>query len=170
MPHYKFLATLLLVSTSAFASVDPPSLCVAPEATYFTCSTGTKVISLCASAGLSATSGTLQYRFGKNTGEIEMSYPSPPSNPRAKFQAYLYSFAKGGVSAIGFKVGRYSYSLFETHSVYGYNGAGVMLRKDGKPLKTIECKTLPSTPSQFYYELSKLHIPEAGLDYIGPEQ
>lgn len=162
-------AHLLATSASVTLAAEPPSLCTPAESTYFTCSTGIKIISMCASQDLSSTSGTLQYRFGTPDGKVELAFPSVPSHPSKAFKAYLSWFPKGGVSAIGFDIGKFSYSVFETHSVYGYNGAGVALGRDGVPLKKINCKTLPSKFSRLFYELRDLKLPEAELDHVGTE-
>jgi hypothetical protein len=164
-------ATLGCVVVTASAAEQTGSLCKASEMTYFSCSTGTKLVSLCASARMTDSTAVLQYRFGKRSGEVELAYPSDASKPQEVFKAYTYSFAKGGVSAIGFKIGKFSYSLFETRSVYGYNGAGVTVSKNGGEPKIIECVSLPSSPSEFYYELGEWKLSEdASLHFIGPEQ
>jgi hypothetical protein len=120
---------------------------------------------------MTESTAVLQYRFGKRSGEVELAYPSDGSKPLEAFKSYTYNFAKGGVSAIGFKIGKFSYSLFETRSVYGYNGAGVTVSKNGGEPKIIECVSLSSNPSEFYYELAKWNLSQdSALHYIGPEQ
>lgn len=165
-----YSGALAAIFFSTLSAANQSSLCSTSEVTYFACSVDTKLVSLCASKDFSSTSGTLQYRFGKQSDKVELAYPSS-AKPKDAFKAYTSSFAKGGVAVIGFKIGKYSYSVFETRSVYGYNGAGVTITKDGVSPKIIECKTIPTTPSRFYYELGNWGLPtEVDLQFIGTER
>jgi hypothetical protein len=156
--------------TSCAQVLAQASLCSPAEVTYFSCSVDAKLVSLCGSKDLTSTPGVLQYRFGKQ-GAVELMYPTSAAKAKGAFKSYRYSFAKGGVAVLGFRIGKYSYSLFETRSVHGYNGAGVTVTRDGSPAKVIECTSLSAHPSRFFYELGDWHVPEAvHLHYIGPER
>jgi hypothetical protein len=162
-----FVTISALVSATAFAE---SSLCRSQETTYFNCTVGKKLVSLCASRDLSAKSGTLQYRFGLPSKPPELEYPKTPDLAAKHFTEYDSWFAKGGTQALGFSIGSYSYSIYETHSAFGYNGAGVIISKAGVRTQLLECQHAKMDGGTFYSEASKLGLPKADLDNIGPEQ
>ena len=164
-----FITISALVSSTAFAE-GTPSHCRSQETTYFNCAVGNKLVSLCASRDLSAKAGTLQYRFGLPGKPPELEYPKTPGSPAKHFTEYDWWFAKGGTQALGFSIGSYSYSIFETHSAFGYNGAGVIISKSGVRVQLLECQPAKIHGEAFYNEASKLGIPKADIDNIGPEQ
>src|ERR1700686_38545 len=74
--------------------------------------TSRKLISFCATPGITANSGSLVYRFGVDKQHIEMTYPRQPLAPAKAFTAAFESWAKGSGSRLSFIVGEYSYMLY----------------------------------------------------------
>jgi hypothetical protein len=145
------------------------SLCLDSEAIYFSCVARGAIVSLCASPDLSRESGALQYRYGKSHRKIELKYPDHPAHPSKSFKQYSGSGTKVSYVALGFQVGDYAYSVFQTRSVFGYNGAGIIVNKSGKRISEAICepKSIVSTP--FMDTLPGLGIPEGDVDLNGPE-
>ena len=146
------LSLLCLTTANAgeLAAGSKKTLCRADEQVYFSCSVGEKLVSLCASTDLSDRSGQLQYRFGKSAQLIDLVYPQQPTHPRNSFMEFHDSFAKGGSEALAFRIGAYSYGVFVTRSVYGYNGAGVTVSKAGKRMQLLKCRTESLVSEPFY--------------------
>ncbi len=73
---------LLVVTTASFANSDDTEiahLCKEGEEVVFSCMTGQKNISFCATPRYTADKGYLIYRFGVAGQPLEMEYPSSPS-------------------------------------------------------------------------------------------
>ena len=73
---------LFIVSTSSFANGDDEEithLCKEGEEVVFSCMTGKKNISFCATPRYTADKGFVTYRFGVAGQKPEMEYPSSPS-------------------------------------------------------------------------------------------
>jgi hypothetical protein len=166
-----FLAFVCTYGVKTLAA--PTILCNSDETVVFSCSvSGGKVVSLCASPGLTKVTGYLQYRFG-NGASIELEYPQRQMSPASAFKYFQGYGAKGGTTAVSFTVNAYRYSVFRTTSAFGYNGAGVIIAKAEKRVALLKCdaKTV-ITPADLFYRLSPMGIPEAqgDINYIGAEQ
>jgi len=79
---FGWVASLLVVSASSFANGDDAEiahLCKEGEEVVFSCMTGAKNISFCATPRYTADKGSMTYRFGTAGQKPEMEYPSNPS-------------------------------------------------------------------------------------------
>jgi len=152
----------------------PVNLCTSGETVVFSCSlTNGKIVSLCASPDLSRDAGYLQYRYGRNAGSIGLRYPSKLSREGARFKYMQDYAAKGGTTALSFKIGPYRYSVFSTTSALGFNGAGLIIDQDDTRLASLRCnKKTIVTDSDRFYQLSSLGLPDAKGDvsYVGAEK
>lgn len=115
------------------------SLCQAEETILFSCMTKqNKIISLCASKGLSATNGYIQYRFGKKDA-IELIYPTNQTMPASKaFQGRAQMFSGGGGIYLRFKNKAYDYLIYEGIGK-GWTVSGLILLKNSKFLTYFAC-------------------------------
>ena len=104
------LFLFLLAKTSMAAG----SNCSAGEKVIFSCAVGKgeKVVSLCASPRLSATSGTLYYRFGAPS-TIELEYPSRPNGAARMFKHVHYSRPMVARTEVTFAIGSATYAVFD---------------------------------------------------------
>jgi len=124
------LVALTLANTQLFAT---DSHCNANENVIFSCNTGKKVVSICASKTLNAKSGYLQYRFGK-IGSPEALIPSKPENFRKTVSAfYLNIGGTAEAKGISFTNGNLLYGM-NTTSGYLY------VRKNGNDIADFTCK------------------------------
>lgn len=179
--HCVSLRSALLVSLiscpiglAATAADTPKDLCKAGETTVFSCEvTDGKVVSLCASPDLSRDTGYLQYRYGRDGGKVELVYPRRTDRKLAPFKYFQEYAAKGGTSALSFRIGGYRYSVFSTTSAFGFNGAGVIIDKGHKRVEYLHCddKTI-ITQSDRFYQLTGLGFPDARGDvsYVGADE
>jgi hypothetical protein len=79
------LAGAFLVSGAAMAQ-SAPTWCANNEYPVFSCQTGKKVASVCASEHLSKDHGYIQYRFGEPGHEMELAYPDLTAKPDTVFR------------------------------------------------------------------------------------
>lgn len=78
---------------SGIVTPDAPvkSLCTGTEQTIWTCSTAkNKIVSVCASKGLTSEKGYVQYRFG-TTGNIELEVPKNKTQSQEVFKYTRYT-------------------------------------------------------------------------------
>lgn len=130
-----------LIVTSAGAA---ETLCEQQEQVIFSCSLGKKTVSVCASADLSASSGYLQYRFGRKTA-IELAFPVlPPSAPAARFvQARSLMFSGGGGGYLRFIREPYHYIVYTAIGKGWGPKDGVAVEKSGRLIIYHECRDIP---------------------------
>lgn len=161
--HALILAISVMAATQLQAADAPKSLCQADEDIVFACSTGKKLISVCASQNLSAADGYVQYRFG-NEGNIEMSVPESKAHPSKFSTGGSLMYSGGGGAYMRFNNGGYGYVVYSGMGK-GWDKQGVAVEKDGKLLTNILCKnTSIETIGPDFFE--KNAIPE---DKVGFE-
>lgn len=149
------IATFLLFSFNTFSATN--SLCRNDEKVLFACLTkNEKSISICASNDLSATSGYMQYRFGKKNN-IELDYPATKLPPNKEFTGRSQMFSGGGGVYLRFNKNDYDYILYSGIGK-GWDVTGLVLLKNAKLFSYFPCKTKPIseiTPQK----LEELRIP-----------
>lgn len=162
-----------LPAASPDASKSPASLCRPNEAIVFSCRTSKgKLISLCASEDASATTGYLAYRFGQNATSPELEYPKTPTQAKNSYRYWYSWFPKGSTVAVSFWIGQFRYSVFRTTSVYGYNGAGVIVNRGEKAIRVSShmCEKDETVPASYEAKVSffnlgtRLELPDANGD------
>jgi hypothetical protein len=116
-----------------------PSHCAAKERTLFSCSTGRKTASVCASAVLSATEGRLQYRFGRPKAP-EFAYPPPGADWRRVTRAGVLTFSGGGGAYLAFASGPYRYIVYTAIGKGWGEKAGLVVEKNGRRTMSLPCK------------------------------
>jgi hypothetical protein len=105
------LFVLCLPVASGGAADGRPSLCRGGEVAVFSCATGGKIVSLCASADLAADRGSLTYRFGRK-GALELVHPDPPRPPGAAFSTAVVGDAGSAGDIVRFSRGDATYTLY----------------------------------------------------------
>jgi hypothetical protein len=124
------LVALTLANTQLFAS---NSHCNASENVVFSCNTGKKVVSICASKAINAKSGYVQYKFGK-LGTPEALIPAKPESFRQSVSAfYLNMGGSAEAKGIEFTNGNLLYGMNITN---GY----LYVRKNGSDVAEFSCK------------------------------
>lgn len=137
---FAVLSFLVLLSPgAAMAGEDRPSHCTATEKTLFACTTGKKVLSICASKDFSEASGYVQYRFGPK-GKPELSWPPVEDRSRKNIQIGQVRHARSISSHVRFKKGSYQYIVYDVFGAETESQAGVIVLKDGKKVATLLCR------------------------------
>jgi hypothetical protein len=95
---FRLLLTVCLCIAPLAAAIAE-SLCTSEETSLFTCAIGKKVVSVCSSNDLSAASGYVQYRFGREARKPELVYPAQKAHPRSYFSWGFEGSAKSQASA-----------------------------------------------------------------------
>ena len=106
-----YLAALIF-ALSELAWAGQQSLCSVSEQVLFSCHTGHKVVSVCASKQFTRNSGYIQYRFGIKS-LIEFQYPQSHSPPNDHFYYYDVGYSRGWIDHLSFKNGKYRYIVYE---------------------------------------------------------
>lgn len=113
--------------------------CELPQRSLFSCSTGTKTISVCGSRDLTASSGLLQYRFGRPAA-VELSYPPAGADWRKIARGGTLMFSGGGGAFLAFTNAPYRYIVYSATGRGWGSKAGVVVEKDGKQIASLVCK------------------------------
>ncbi len=143
------------------ASAHSASLCRQSEGTYFSCSAGSKIVSLCASNPISKDRGYLQYRFGAEA-HVELQYPERRAPPHEYFTRYSSAFAHGWVTHINFQSGEFTYAIYNS-AFGGDEKAGVKVVKGGKVVSDIRCTM--SASARLYDDTQGLFKHGGGYEY-----
>jgi len=118
--------------------------CVPPQTTLFSCSTGTKTISVCGSQDLTANSGLLQYRFGR-PAVVELSYPPADADWRKVTRGGTLMYSGGGGAFLAFTNAPYRYIVYSAVGQGWGSKAGVVVEKDGKQIVSLTCQDQPTS-------------------------
>ena len=113
--------------------------CAPSQRALFSCSTGTKTISVCGSTDWSANSGLLQYRFGRPVA-VEFSYPPAGADWRSIVRGGTLMFSGGGGAFLSFTKVPYRYTVYSATGQGWGSKAGVVVEKDGKRIASLACK------------------------------
>jgi hypothetical protein len=105
-------AALVLFGLPIVAWAGQGSLCTTTERVIFSCHTGPKTISVCASKHFTLHSGYVQYRFGSHQG-IELRYPKSRIPPNGHFYYHDTGYSRGWIDHLSFKNGGYKYIVYE---------------------------------------------------------
>ncbi|WP_316681797.1 hypothetical protein [Ralstonia flaminis] len=132
------IAAFLSAATSSTCASDSlrsneTTLCYPHEDVYFSCDTGNKIISVCASGNIKSSRGYVQYRAGQPS-EIELEYPKNPYPPKGIFS--ISEIIGGNFNGVHlkFKSGRYNYIIYQS------SVSGVYVKKDGKIVSNLICR------------------------------
>jgi len=128
----RFAAVSIAVGAWASAHADETTLCQPHEEIYFSCPTGKKIISLCASGNISPDNGYVQYRFG-TPDHVELQFPNKPYPPKSRF--LIGDILGGNVNYvhIKFKSGKYNYVVYQGLP------SGLYIKKNGRLVSNLVC-------------------------------
>jgi hypothetical protein len=129
----------LFAATSA-AHAASPSQCGSSEKVMFSCSTGAKVVSVCATGDLSSEVGSLTYRFGP-LGHPEMTYP--PSAWRDVTRSGTWAFSGGGGAWLAFHRDAFRYIVYTAIGRGWGEKSGVAVEQNGKLIANQPCRDKP---------------------------
>ena len=160
-------ASLAVAAMSAAGSAQArPALCAPQEAPIFSCSTGTKIVSLCASKDLGENTGALRYLFGAR-GTIELTYPAPGVPPRAAFAHGVTGGTGGGADFLRFETGGVTYTLFADH-YRGRERDGLVVERGGRRIATLLCKSGAMDPANGWGAIYRAELPQLPPDFETP--
>lgn len=131
-------STPAAVQAAPVSSTPVATLCTTSEQVVFSCSTGKKLVSLCASPNLKADTGTMTYRVGNVGQPLEMQYPDAGVRSQTAFKQGTLTYARGGVVFVSFERGDYRYVVF-SGSGHGWTNEGVVVEKAGKRIAHLAC-------------------------------
>jgi hypothetical protein len=157
------------------AAANQKSLCTAQETIVFSCRTGEKMVSACASPDAGRSQGYLQYRYGKpEAAEApEMALPANRTVPSKAATGSTVSFSGGGGAWLRFRNGQTSYTLYTGVGKWGPKGAtqekqGIAVERGGKLVANLKCSARPASllgPDWF----DKVGLKDGGEDFDFPD-
>ncbi len=144
------------------------TLCMASERPVFSCRTGKRTISVCASRDLSASAGHLTYRFGRSRQDVELTYPTDNEHPRQHFRfSSPPSGAKSSAEQLSFSIGDIAYVVFVERAAFDWNGSGVLVKSGNKLIARLNCNRERPVPDELYH-LKDLGLPAAQYEDVAP--
>ncbi|MFT3818727.1 MAG: hypothetical protein QM750_13975 [Rubrivivax sp.] len=174
-----WLAAMLAAAGPARADGVPAApalgLCTATETVVFDCPVpGGRRASVCASADLSTSAGTLQYRFGR-PGKLELQWlpaaavPAAAADWRAGVKAGHVMYAGGGGAYLRFAAPPFDYVVYSASGRGWGRKAGVMVLKDGQRAAVRRCAApAQSRMNLAFSERAGLAADEQELELPGP--
>jgi hypothetical protein len=118
-------------------------LCATNETFLYSCPSGKKIISICAT-NLSADGGSVQYRFGSKEAP-EIRVPAKAEEWRKSTIARHLDFAGGGGAYVAFLNPPYRYVVYSALVRGEGMKDGVAVEKDGKRIGHFSCTQTPVT-------------------------
>lgn len=125
------------------------SFCTPLEISVFTCKSGVKMASVCASKTHSKNKGYLQYRFGKFDANepLEMMWPEGEVAPSKAAKGEYTPFAGGGGTHLRFTKGDTSYIVYSGTGRWGPKGEtmdkqGIAVERNGKLVANLKCSVM----------------------------
>jgi hypothetical protein len=157
------------------ASDKQSSFCTPMEQVVFSCRTGAKLVSVCASKDASRTKGYTQYRFGKpdSTEPLEMILPEAQILPSKAATGDNVPYAGGGASWLRFSKGAYSYTVYSGIGRWGPKGeiqekSGLLVERSGKQIANLKCSSQAASElGPDFFE--KLKIQGNGQEFDMPD-
>lgn len=129
-------------------SAPPPAkqttFCTARETLLIGCTTGAKLVSVCASQDLDRSKGYIQYRFGKPSEPLEQVVPEGFVHPSKAITGNNETYAGGGAVWLRFRKGDYAYVVYSGIGRWGPKGSplakdGVAVERNGKVIANLKC-------------------------------
>ncbi|MBB3194044.1 hypothetical protein [Roseateles terrae] len=136
------LTLMMAAATAVQAAGAPPTLCNAQEEVQFSCSTGAKTVSLCASPS-SGTIDALTYRYGV-PGKVEMEYAATKANGQVFFATVMPAAPDAQVSQVWFDKGNTRYLMTECTGGECVKPAGLAVLRGDKVLMNARCVRDPA--------------------------
>lgn len=149
---------------------SPPvvaNLCSRNETVLFACTTGKKLISVCATQNLSTNAGQIFYRLAAIGQAPEMTYPEGNQSPKTAFKQGSYRITNdrsGGF--LSFNRGDFRYVMYSgSGNVQNYSG--VTVERAGKPVANLKCEG--DVYDELYPQsLSKIGVPTDEITFSAP--
>lgn len=140
-------ATLVALSCLPAQAVTPqltptPTACTPDEQVVFQCDIGARRVAVCASRGLGAQGGQLQYRYGRPAA-VELAYPSADTPWRDVTRGGTLMFSGGGGAWLAFTRGEHRYVVYTAIGQGWGDKAGVVVERGGRRLAVLGCTRPP---------------------------
>lgn len=156
-------------------STAQTSFCTATETVAFSCRTGAKMVSVCASQDAGPARGYLQYRFGRpdSSGPFELVLPEAQVPPPKAANGANEGYSGGGGSWLRFSNGPTTYTVYSGIGNWGPKGEkrvkeGLLVERNGKQVANLACTGQPiGEISPDWFE--KLGVVRASQEFYFPD-
>jgi len=151
------------------------SFCTSTETVVFSCRTGARMVSVCASKDADPGRGYLQYRFGKpeSSEPLELVLPEARNPPAKAANGSSESYSGGGGAWLRFFNRSTTYTVYTGIGNWGQNGEkmikeGLLVERDGKRVANLPCTSSPiSELGPDWFE--KMGVTRASQEFFFPE-
>lgn len=172
----------LVIAAKPIASHSPTatspaqtSFCTATETVVFSCRTGAKLVSVCASKDAGPARGYLQYRFGKpySSDPLELVLPEAQVLPPKAANGANEGYSGGGGSWLRFFSRPTTYTVYSGIGNWGPKGEkrvkeGLLVERNGKQVANLTCTNkLIGGMSPDWFE--KLGVVRASQEFYFPD-
>jgi hypothetical protein len=181
-PNCKRSETVVLIvaakpapPAAAAASARQTSFCAPLENVIFSCRTGAKMVSVCASKDAAPGKGYLQYRFGKpdSADPLELILPESQLPPSRVATGTSVPFSGGGGAWLTFTKGQVAYTLYTGIGKWGPGGAlsekaGLAVDQGDKRLAVLKCDNPKAVRSEIgpdWFGKVGIRRPEREFDF-----
>lgn len=130
----------------------------------FSCSTGSKLVSLCEAGSPAGSEPRLSYRYGRPGDPPDLSYQSE-TGKGSGFQAETVPLSGGGGAWIEFTRYRHRYVVFSFWIRGEGEVSGVAVERSGRRLTTLSCQG-PAVSRLGPDYFSSAGLPAARLDFL----
>ncbi len=167
-------------SASSSPTAPPPSpkqasFCTAAETVIFSCRTGGKMVSVCASKDAGKDDGYVQYRFGKPDSRepLELVLNDNEQPARRVAAGETVPFSGGGGAWMRFFKGQLTYTVYSGIGKWGPNGeprekAGLVVEQSGKRVAVLKCDNPKSDGLLGPDWMEKVGLSAAGQEFDFP--
>ena len=136
------LAAIWVALTGPAAQAATPTTCTPDEQVVFQCDIGARRVAVCASRGLGAQGGQLQYRYGRPAA-VELAYPPADTPWRDVTGGGTLMFSGGGGAWLAFTRGEHRYVVYTAIGQGWGDKAGVVVERGGRRLAALACTRPP---------------------------
>jgi len=170
------LATEARPSPPAVQSTQQASFCTPTENIVFSCRTGAKMVSICASKDVGPSRGYLQYRFGKPDSRepLELILPESQLPPPRVATGASVPFSGGGGAWLTFAKGPVGYTVYTGIGKWGPGGelrekAGLAVDQGRKRIAVLKCDNPKAARSEIGPDWFDKTGVKAGGDFDFPD-
>ncbi|MDI1287778.1 MAG: hypothetical protein PSV46_25565 [Reyranella sp.] len=152
------------------------SFCTPAETVVFSCRSGAKMVSVCASKDAGPNKGYVQYRFGKpdSRDPLELVVPENQLPPPRVAAGESVPFSGGGGAWMRFPKGQLTYTVYTGIGKWGPRGeirekAGLVVAQSGKQIAVLKCNN-PKAVSELGPDwFEKAGVKSGGQDFEFPD-
>lgn len=162
----RVLALALCLLIQPASGQERPHLCRPGETPAFSCATGGKIASLCATPDAEGATRALTYRFGTRR-KLELTYPDEGTRPPDAFRYRSAGYSAGGAEFLTFSISATKYILYSDY-YRGKERDGIMVERGEKRIAHLLCRGTALDGREGWSRIYKAKVPQAEENFDVP--